>query len=79
MKLVGYDETIELLQSVFPDRGAINVKECADFLGSDVRTIYASLDRKQNPIPSMKIGETKRIIPLPLFARWLCLNKVKVL
>ena len=72
MEFAGYRETIELLSEVFPNRGAISVAECADFLGLNIKTVYASIVRRNNPMPSINVSTRKRMIPVISLAYWLC-------
>lgn len=72
MEFAGYRETIELLSDVFPNRGAISVSECAKFLGVDIKTVYASIARRNNPLPSINVSSRKRMVPVIPLAYWLC-------
>jgi hypothetical protein len=41
-------------------------------LGLDVKTIYGAVARKYNPLPHMKVGQKRILIPIPGLARWMC-------
>lgn len=75
MELVGYRETLETLNDMFPDRVAIDVDECAKALGVNIKTVYTSINRVNNPLPTVKIGSRKTMIPIARLARWMCLKK----
>ncbi len=74
MELAGFRENLALLSQLFPGRAAIDVKECADVLGVNVKTVYAAIDRVHNPIPAIKVGK-KTTIPIGRLARWMCVRK----
>lgn len=74
MELKGYRETLGHLKEMFPDRVTINAEECSKALGVNIKTIYVTINRVKNPLPSVKVGENKILIPLSGLARWLCLN-----
>ena len=74
MELAGYRESLSLLNELFPGRAAIDVKECADVLGVNVKTVYSTINRVHNPIPAVKLGG-KTTIPIARLARWMCMKK----
>lgn len=75
MELAGYRETLATLNELFPDRVAIDVEECARALGVNVKTVYTSINRVHNPLPTVNLGTRKLMIPLARLARWMCLRK----
>ena len=75
MELVGYRENLQMLNELFPDRVSIDVEECAKVLGVNVKTVYNSINRVHNPLPSVVVGNRKRMIPIARLARWLCIRK----
>lgn len=70
MEKEGYRENLELLRETFPGRGAITVKEAAEFLGAALSTVYSAMERRRNPLPSQHL-DGKKLIPIVPFARWL--------
>lgn len=74
MELVGYYETLATIRELYPDRAAIDVEECARVLGCNVKTVYQSIHRVKNPLPSVKMGSRKTMIPIARLARWMCLR-----
>lgn len=73
MELAGYRENLELLQIAFPHRVAISVSECATVMALDRKTVYAVIQRKENPLPTIRMGR-KIMIPIAKLARWMCLK-----
>ena len=74
MELTGYRETLETLNDMFPDRVAIDVDECAKALGVNVKTVYSSINRVKDPLPTVHMGKRKIMIPIARLARWMCLR-----
>ena len=73
MELAGYRENIEMLQDLFPGRVTINLSECAQILGVNIKTVYESTKPyRKNPIPTQLVGGRKRVVPLVGLARWMC-------
>jgi hypothetical protein len=71
MEKVGYRETLAHLTATFPNKGAISPREVAACLGCDIKTVYSAMARVRNPLPSVKVGAKKTIVPIPALARWL--------
>ena len=71
MEKQGYRETREMLESRFPGKIAISVKDAAEVMDANINTVYEAVKSRRNPIPSQKLGG-KIVIPLAQFARWLC-------
>lgn len=72
MELVGYRENLELLRELFPDRATIDFAECSECLGCDIRTVRAAAQRSHNPLPTVKVGKKRVLVPIPRLARWMC-------
>ncbi|MBQ8141072.1 MAG: hypothetical protein IJ038_05190 [Clostridia bacterium] len=75
MELAGYRETLATLNEMFPGRVAIDVDECARALGVNVKTVYSSIKRVKNPLPTVNMGTRRVTIPIAQLARWLCIRK----
>ena len=71
MEKAGYREAYNMLREKFPDKLAIDTDEVAAILGVDIKTVYAALKRRNNPLPGKKICG-KWIIPVSELARWMC-------
>lgn len=65
-----YREHLEMLLEMFPGRMTITVKEAAEVMSSDIRTIYNATKLVKNPLPSKKLCG-KIVIPIAAFANWL--------
>lgn len=73
MELAGYRENIEMLQDLFPGRMTIDLPECAQVLGVNIKTVYESIKPyRKNPIPTQVVGGRKRVVPIVGLARWMC-------
>lgn len=59
------------LQETYPNRGALNYREVAEYLGVCEKTVRNMSARVINPIPTKRIGR-RVIVPLALLAVWLC-------
>lgn len=75
MVVAGYYEQLELVKEKYPDKIALSVRECANVLGVDIKTVYTMMHRVKDPLPSKKIGTKKVVIPIPSFVRWLCVQR----
>ena len=71
MERKGYRETLDFLADLFPEKAALSVAETAKALGAAPNTVYNLTMRVRNPLPFKKLGGRK-IIPIPLLARWMC-------
>ncbi len=72
MEKQGYREMLEHLKEMFPGRIAITPKEVASVTGIPLNSVYNSMRRAKNPLPSKKLGEKNRlVIPITQLARWL--------
>jgi hypothetical protein len=76
MERKGYRETLDFLADLFPDRAALSVAETAKALGAAPNTVYNMTMRVRNPLPFKKMGG-KKIIPIPLLARWMCGEEIR--
>lgn len=70
MEKQGYRELIEQFQQLFPGKATITVKQAAGCMGASERTVRDAIKRKENPLPSCRLGG-KVLIPIASFARWL--------
>lgn len=75
MELVGFREELERLNTLFPGRIYISVSEYAKMTDSNVKTVYSSTKAAVNPLPSVKLGRKKIMIPIVALARWNCIRK----
>ena len=76
MELVGYRETLAVLQDIFPGRVVISLPECAKVLGLNIKTVYETVEPyHKNPIPTKLVGGRKKVVPLVGLARWMCSKK----
>ena len=75
MVVSGYYEQLEFIKDLYPGVVSLSVKQCADLMGLDVRTVYAMTRRVKDPLPTKKVGTKKIVIPIPSLARWLCVRK----
>ena len=76
MEKQGYREQLELLLKMFPCRAVLTVREVAQVMSCDPRTVRATILRKQNPLPARNVaseGSKKAVyvVPVTAFARWL--------
>ena len=72
MEKIDYRENLELLREMFPGKLSLSVPEAASVMGLDVKTVYNAVSRRYNPLPCMKVGEKRILIPIPGLARWMC-------
>jgi hypothetical protein len=72
MEKIDYRENLELLREMFPGKLSLSVPETASVMGLDVKTVYNAVSRRYNPLPHMKVGEKRILIPIPGLARWMC-------
>jgi hypothetical protein len=72
MELDGYRENLEFLHRLYPGVMALSVSQTAEALGVDVRTVYASFKKVNNPLPRKIIGKNRSIVPIPELARYMC-------
>lgn len=70
MEKQGYREALELLVERYPNRATLTVKETAETMGIPLNTVYDSINRVRNPLPSKRLGR-KIVIPIPALARWM--------
>lgn len=71
MEKQDYRENYEHLSALFPGKATINVKEAAQVMSCDPRTVRNAINRVNNPIPATKVGSKDYTISIPSFARWL--------
>lgn len=75
MVVAGYYEQLEFIKELCPGVTDLTVKQCADIMGLDIRTVYNMTKRVKDPLPVKKVGAKKVVIPIPALARWLCLRR----
>lgn len=71
MEKIGYREALGMLREMFPGRATLNVKEVATALGISEWSVYESMKRLKNSLPSVKVGG-KILVPITALARWMC-------
>lgn len=71
MEKDSYRENLEILMTAFPGRVTITPHEAAKVMSVDVRTVYSSMSRVKNPLPSTKLSSKKAVIPIGAFAKWM--------
>lgn len=75
MNVKGYDENLSMLNKLYPDRIVLSLTECGKALGIDYRTVKDLCNRKNNPLPCVRLteGEKSRLgVPIVFLAQWLC-------
>lgn len=72
MEKVGYRENLEMLREMYPGKVSLTVAEVAGAMGLDIKTVYNAISRRYDPLPHVKCGEKRIIIPIPALARWMC-------
>lgn len=76
MEKEGYREQLELLLKMFPNRVTLTVREVAQAMSCDPRTVRATIVRKRDPLPARNTAATgskkaNYVIPLTALARWM--------
>lgn len=71
MEKASYRDTIAHLNDLFPGRASITAQEVAQVLDCDIKTVYSSMRRAKDPLPTKNVTKKKVIIPIVAFARWL--------
>ena len=71
MEKQGYRDTLEYIESRFPDKNGLTVHDAAEFFGISESAVYDAIRRKKNPMPAVKVGG-QWFLPFPLLARWMC-------
>lgn len=70
----GYRDALEFITQMFPDRVALKPSEVAEYLGVNIKTVTAAIQRKRDPLPAKDVGGGKKnhsyIIPITELARW---------
>ena len=74
MKLVGYDENVEVIHTIFEGRAALTVDETAQVLGISPKTVRGMVQRVKDPLPSFRACG-RVMIPVGGLARYMCVNR----
>ena len=72
MEKADFRENLALLREMFPGKVSLTVSEVAGVLGLDIKTVYGAVARRSDPMPCIKAGQKRILIPLPGLARWMC-------
>lgn len=71
MEKAGYRENLEILMMAFPGRVTITPFEAAKVMNVDIKTIYSTMSRVKNPLPTKTLASRKVVIPIGALARWM--------
>jgi len=71
MEKPNYRENLETIRELFPTRISISPHEAAAVLGVNVKTVYESMKRRNNPIPSIMVNKKRTAIPIAALAKWM--------
>lgn len=70
MKKAGYDENLALIRELYPGRAMLSVKECAEVLGINQKSVYKMGQQAKKPLPIKKFGG-KVLVPVSGLATWM--------
>lgn len=72
MEKRGLRDVIEDISTKFsPKQGVLTVKEVAEYLNVSEACVYRYINYPRNPLPHIRLGRGKIMIPIPELARFM--------